>query len=88
MNELVVRGIPGEDFEALEARAQRHGHTCEDEVRQLIHRAAQEEQLVTQLDRATARVQAQLRRVEPLMRRPARSHSHRHKPTPGGDVHH
>lgn len=43
MGQLVVRGIPEGDMEALEDRARRLGRSREQEVRLLIARAAEEE---------------------------------------------
>jgi plasmid stability protein len=43
MGQILVRGIPEEDMEALGERARRLGRSREQEVRELIARAAAEE---------------------------------------------
>ena len=43
MNQIVVRGIPEDDMAALSERARRLGRSREQEVRELIARAAEEE---------------------------------------------
>lgn len=43
MGQIVVRGIPEEDMDALDERARRLGRSREQEVRLLIARAATEE---------------------------------------------
>ena len=88
MSDLILREIPADVLAALQARAQRHGHSCEDEVLQLIERATQEEQLLQQLDRATAAMAARLTRTEPLLagkRRMPRRHRH-DAPTPVSEL--
>jgi plasmid stability protein len=53
MPDLTIQDIPGEEYSALEARAARHGRTVEEEARHLLHEAAAEQMLVTQLERVT-----------------------------------
>ena len=43
MAQIIVRGIPEEDMTAVTERASRLGRSCEEEVRRLIARAADEE---------------------------------------------
>ena len=55
MGQIVVRGIPEEDMDALDERARRLGRSREGEVRLLIARAAAEERGWTELgERANA----------------------------------
>jgi plasmid stability protein len=89
MSDLILRDVPADVWTALHARAHRHGQSCEDEVLQLIHRAVQEEQLLEELDRATAAMAARLTRTEPLLsakRQMPRRHQH-DAPTPASDIH-
>lgn len=89
MTDLTLRDLPADVWAALQARAHRHGHSCEAEILQLIQRAAQEEQLLEDLDRATAAMAARLTRTEPLLAAKRRlPHRPRHgTPTPGSELH-
>jgi plasmid stability protein len=81
MPEITIRDVPQEELDALAARAARHGRSAEAELMHLIHEAAGEEMLVTELERATKAVEAKLasataatprrryRTVEPTPRR-------------------
>ena len=88
MSELILRDIPADVWAALQAREARHGHSCEDEALQLVERATQEEQLLQQLDRATAAMAARLTRSEPLLSGKRRMPRHRHQdePTPASTM--
>ncbi|MGH7477254.1 MAG: FitA-like ribbon-helix-helix domain-containing protein [Longimicrobiales bacterium] len=43
MGQILVRGIPDEEVEVLDARARRHGRSREEEVRRLIAAAVEDE---------------------------------------------
>jgi plasmid stability protein len=60
MPDITIRDVPQEELEALESRAARHGRSAELELIHLIHEAAGEERLVTELERATKAVEARL----------------------------
>lgn len=64
MPDITIRDVPQEEVEALESRATRHGRSMEAELMHLIHEAAGEERLVTELERATKAVQAKLSSAE------------------------
>lgn len=64
MPDITIRDIPQEELDALESRAARHGRTTEAELMHLIHEAAGEERLVTELERATKAVEAKLSSAE------------------------
>lgn len=72
MPDITIRDVPPEELEALESRATRHGRTTEAEVMHLIHEAAGEERLVTELERATKAVEARLSSVAPADSAPRR----------------
>jgi plasmid stability protein len=85
MPEFVIREVPAADLEALASRAARHGRTAEEEARQLIHDAANEELLVSRLERATRAIDAQLRSAERLAGSPPPAKRRRYRsvePTP------
>jgi plasmid stability protein len=88
MTDLILRDLPDDVWAALQARARRRGHAAEEEVMQMILRAAQEEQLLEQLDRATADMAVRLTRTEPLLsprpRLPRRQR--RGNPTPASEL--
>jgi plasmid stability protein len=56
MPDITIHDVSQEDLEALDSRAARHGRPTEAEVLHLIHEAAGEERLVSQLERATKKV--------------------------------
>ncbi|HEX2167209.1 MAG TPA: hypothetical protein VHG09_08205 [Longimicrobiales bacterium] len=60
MPDVTIHDVPQEELSALESRAARHGRSTEAELMHLIHDAAGEERLVTQLERATKAVEAKL----------------------------
>jgi plasmid stability protein len=60
MPDITIHDVPQEELDALESRAARHGRSTEAEVMHLIHEAAGEERLVTELKRATQAVEARL----------------------------
>lgn len=64
MGDIVVRGVPDEELDALDARARRHGRTREAELRRMVHEAAREEQALRDLDRAARELDERLDRVE------------------------
>lgn len=64
MPDITIRDVPQEELDALESRAARHGRSTEAELMHLIHEAAREEMLVTELERATKAVEARLSSVE------------------------
>jgi len=64
MPDITIRDVPQEELDALESRAARHGRSTEAELMHLIHEAAGEEMLVTELERATKAVEAKLSSVE------------------------
>jgi plasmid stability protein len=64
MPDITIRDVPQEELDALESRAARHGRSTEAELMHLIHEAAGEEMLVTELERATKAVEAKLTSVE------------------------
>ena len=63
MPDVTIRDVPQEELAALESRAARHGRSTEAELMHLIHEAAGEERLVTELERATKAVEARLSAV-------------------------
>jgi plasmid stability protein len=60
MPDITIHDVPQDELAALELRAARHGRSAEAEVMHLIHEAAGEERLVTELERATKAVEARL----------------------------
>ena len=60
MPDVTIHDVPQEEIAALESRAARHGRSTEAELMHLIHEAAGEERLVTELERATKAVEAKL----------------------------
>lgn len=69
MQDIVLRGIPDEELEALDARARRRGRTRELELRHMIHDAAREERALGLLERATDVLEERLERVAPELER-------------------
>ena len=93
MPDLTVHGVPQGELDAIDARAQRHGRSSEDELRHLIHEAAAEEHLLQQLEqaqRATERLRTAERKSEltspssttPVAATPARRRYKVAEPTP------
>ena len=60
MGQIVVRGIPEEQMEALDERARRLGRSREQEVRLLIARVAAEERGWAEFEGRSAEVRARL----------------------------
>jgi plasmid stability protein len=60
MPDLTIRDMPQAELDALEQRGARHGRTAEEEARHLLHEAAAEQLLVSELERATRAVDARL----------------------------
>lgn len=79
MPDVTIHDVPQEELDALEARAARHGRSAEAELMHLIHEAAGEEMLVTQLERATKAVEAKL---APAATTPPRRRYRTVEPTP------
>lgn len=85
MPDLTIRGIPQDEMDALATRAAKHGRTEEEEARHLIHEAAAEEMLLTQLEEATRAVEARLRSADPgtaAVKPAPRRRYQRREPTP------
>jgi plasmid stability protein len=85
MPDLTIRGIPQDEMDALAARAAGTGRTEEEEARHLIHEAAAEEMLLTQLEEATRAVEARLKSVDPAagaVKPATRRRYQRKEPTP------
>ncbi|HEX6308405.1 MAG TPA: hypothetical protein VFZ69_09475 [Longimicrobiales bacterium] len=70
MADITIHDVPQEELSALESRATRHGRSTEAELMHLIHEAASEERLVTELERATKAVEERL--VTPARAAPRR----------------
>jgi plasmid stability protein len=86
MADISIRNVPQSEYDALGERAERHGRSLEEEVRHVLHEAAAEQLLVTELKRATAAADKTLRAAVPAMaggRRPAGRRGVRYEPTPG-----
>jgi plasmid stability protein len=83
MPDLTIRDVPQDELDALASRGARHGRSTEEEVHHLLHDAAAEERLVTELEQAA---QAAVTRFDAV---PAVSAPHgarkryRYEPTPG-----
>ena len=60
MPDITIHNVPQQELDAIESRAARHGRSAEAELMHLIHEAAGEERLVTELERATKAVDAAL----------------------------
>ena len=73
MPDLTIHDVPQAELDALESRAARHGRSTEAELMHLIHEAAGEERLVTELERATKAVEARLATTTTAPRRRYRS---------------
>jgi plasmid stability protein len=90
MPDITIHDVPQVELDALDSRGARHGRSREGELRQLIHEAASEELLVTELERASEAVE-RLKAVEKAAERevgpavgtasPPRRR-YRHQPTP------
>jgi plasmid stability protein len=72
MPDITIHEVPQEELDAIESRAARHGRSAEAEVMHLIHEAAGEERLVTELERATKAVEDRLSSVAPPAAAPRR----------------
>lgn len=64
MADITLHDVPSDELDAFATRASRHGRTCEEELRHMLHEAASEELLVEQLERARAAVEATIRLAE------------------------
>jgi plasmid stability protein len=86
MADLTISGMPQEELDALAARGHRHGRTLEEEARHLLHEAAAEELLVTELERAARAVEERLKAVQPpasvSKARAAGRRRYQYEPTP------
>lgn len=60
MPDVTIHDVPQDDLDAFAGRAKRHGRSAEEELLHLLHEAAGEERLVTELERATEKVDAAL----------------------------
>ncbi|MGH7447703.1 MAG: FitA-like ribbon-helix-helix domain-containing protein, partial [Longimicrobiales bacterium] len=80
MPDITVHDVPQQELDAIESRAARHGRSTEAELMHLIHEAAGEERLVTELERATKAVEATLSR--PTAAAPPRRRYRAVEPTP------
>lgn len=72
MPDVTIHNVPQEELTAIESRAARHGRSTEAELMHLIHEAAGEERLVTELERATKAVEAKLASVGTVETAPRR----------------
>jgi plasmid stability protein len=63
MPDITIHDVPQAELDAISSRAARHGRSAEAELMHLIHEAAGEEMLVTELERATKAVEAKLSSV-------------------------
>jgi plasmid stability protein len=72
MPDITIHDVPQEELDAIASRAERHGRSAEAEVMHLIHEAAGEERLVTELQRATKAVEAKLSAVSTAESAPRR----------------
>ncbi|MGH7475930.1 MAG: FitA-like ribbon-helix-helix domain-containing protein [Longimicrobiales bacterium] len=86
MAEMVVPGIPDDDLAALNARAERHGRSAEEEARDLIQHAAREERVWQDLSRAASELESRLLRdADGNVQQPAPARARRYRrvePTP------
>jgi plasmid stability protein len=84
MPDLTLHDIPQEELDALGRRGARHGRSCEEEALHLIHDAAAEELLLSELERATRAVEERLRATSPAaLGAPAAAKRYRRvEPTP------
>jgi plasmid stability protein len=84
MPDITITEIPQPEYDALRARAERHSRSVEEEARHLLHEAAAEQLLLTELQRATQAVDARLKATPPAV--PARPSGGRrrvrYEPTP------
>lgn len=84
MPDLTIRDIPQAELDALMERGERHGRSLEEEARHLLHEAAAEQLLVTELERAAEAVAARLDTM-PAASTAARASGrrrYRYEPTP------
>jgi plasmid stability protein len=81
MPDLIIRAVPQEDLDALDARATRHGRSLESEALHLLHEAAAAERLVQQLEKAQ-RAEDAIRRSEQRGPNAARPRYRPVEPTP------
>jgi plasmid stability protein len=72
MPDVTIHDVPQDELAAIESRAARHGRSAEAELMHLIHEAAGEERLVTELERATKAVEAKLASAATLDAAPRR----------------
>jgi plasmid stability protein len=85
MPDISIRNVPQSEYEALGERAERHGRSLEEEVRHVLHEAAAEQLLLTELKRATAAADRTLKAAGPGVsggRRPVGRRGVRYEPTP------
>jgi plasmid stability protein len=82
MPDITIREIPQLEYDALSARAERHGRSVEEEARHLLHDAAAEQLLLTELQRATQAVDARLKAAPAAARPPGGRRRVRYEPTP------
>lgn len=84
MPDLTIRDIPQAELDALTERGARHGRSLEDEARHLLHEAAAEQLLVTELERASEAVAARLETMPATSTgaRPSGRRRYRYEPTP------
>jgi plasmid stability protein len=87
MPDLIIHDVPEPELDALLARAERHGRSLEEEARHLLHEAAAEQMLLTELERATQatrRIDEQREHAPLPKQRPARGPRRRvkYEPTP------
>jgi plasmid stability protein len=85
MPDLTITGIPQEELEALAARGARHGRSIEEEARHLLHDAAAEQLLVSELEQAAQAAAARFDAVPPARAATARGGNRRrysYEPTP------
>jgi plasmid stability protein len=84
MPDITIREIPQPEYDALSARAERHGRSVEDEARHLLHEAAAEQMLLSELQRATQAVDARLKATPAAAtaRPPGGRRRVRYEPTP------
>lgn len=81
MPDITIHDVPQAELDAIESRAARHGRSAEAELMHLIHEAAGEEMLVTELERATKAVEEKLSSV--ATDAPPRRRYRTVEPTPG-----
>jgi plasmid stability protein len=84
MPDLTIRDVPQDELDDLTARGARHGRSAEEEVRHLIHEAAAEQRIVSELERVTraAAVGQTVSPARPGAAPPAYRRRKGHEPTP------